>query len=245
MARDLLMYFAFAALPIATYLLRGVADASFFLSVLVMSLVVLVWLRIYYQEADQLVDYDENLTFKSLAFVVGGAALILLISSMIMGSVSNSIIHVPIHKLGLQFGGFQLSGFWDDVLFQLVLVAPAEECLKLVVSLSFYLVLRQHATDGFSRMVAIFVPIGFWALLHTYSAYTGSLMWYQVGGAFLGGIVIFAVMKYTKSLLAAILTHFAYNSVVTYSVYYGLAVTVPASFILVLVVLWEGVRNSV
>ncbi len=226
-ARDLIMYFAFAALPIATYLLRGVGDTNFYLSLEMMGLVVLLWMRFYYKDSDQLVVYDQNLNPTSLAYIAGGVAAIVLISSFITSSVSKSILYVPMNRLGMSFGQFQLSNFWDDILFQLVLVAPAEELTKLVVHLSFYIWLRQSIGEGIARFVAILAPIGFWAVLHTYRnpAYMGSDMWIMVTAAFLGGIIIFAVTKYTKSLLAGILTHFAYNSIIVYASYYGLSMT--------------------
>ena len=225
-ARDLLMFFAFCALPVASFLLVDYPETQFYLSMMLISLVVIVWLRQYYQEPDQLVDYDENLSLYSLALVGGGVVGIVAAASFFVSAFAKSLIYVPMHNLGLEFGQLQLSGYWNDVLFQVVLVAPAEECVKLVVHLSFFIWLKGFLSRGLARVFAIAGPIGFWALLHTYRnpSYMGTNMWIMVGAAFLGGLIIFAVLHHTKSLLAAILCHAGYNCVVIYSSYYGLFV---------------------
>ena len=223
-ARDLLLFFAFCALPVASFLLVDYPETQFYLSLLLISLVVIVWLRQYYKEPDQLVDYDENLSLYSLVLVGGGVVGIVAVASLFVSAFAESLIYVPMHNLGMAFGQLQLSGYWNDVLFQIVLVAPAEECVKLVVHLSFFIWLKAFLDRGLARTVAIVGPIGFWALLHTYRnpSYMGTNMWVMVGAAFLGGLIIFAVMHYCKSLLAAVLTHALYNCVVIYSAYYGL-----------------------
>lgn len=225
--RDLLVYFALSALPIASYLLMNYPDTQFYLSLLLVSLVVVIWFRQYYKEPDQLVDYDENLTFESL-LVVGGAVLgVLLLATVWFGAFSKSLIYVPIHQLEMAVGNLQISGFYNDVLFQLVLVATSEEMTKLVAHLSIFIWLKERIDKTYAKVVAIIIPIGFWALLHTYRnpSYMGSTMWVALSAAFIGGLIIFWVMKHTKSLLAAILTHAGYNIAIIYATYYMLTPT--------------------
>jgi membrane protease YdiL (CAAX protease family) len=222
MGRDLLIFFAISALPIASYLLTEYPNTQFYLSLLLISLVVTVWFRLYYKEPDQLIDYDENLTLYSLSLIMAGALGIVVVGSIWLGAFSKSLIYVPTYKIELTIGTLQLGSFFNNILFQLVLVAPSEEVTKLVTHLSFYIWLRDKFSKNFAKAVSIGAPIGFWALLHTYQnpSYMGSNMWVAVSGAFLGGLIIFAVMHYTKSLLAAILTHFTYNAIIIYGLYY-------------------------
>jgi len=220
--RDLLIFFAISALPIASYLLTEYPNTQFYLSLLLISLVVTVWFRLYYKEPDQLVDYDENLTLYSLSLIMAGALGIVVVGSIWLGAFSKSLIYVPIYKMEMSIGNLQLGSFYNNLLFQLVLVAPSEEVTKLVTHLSFYIWLKEKFDKTWARIIATIIPIGFWALLHTYQnpSYMGTNMWVAVSAAFLGGLIIFAVMHYTKSLLAACLCHAFYNGIIIYAAYF-------------------------
>ena len=95
----------------------------------------------------------------------------------------------------------------DDLLYNFVLVAPAEENIKLVTTLALW---RKFKNE----FLAIGLPIGVWATLHAYQSYLGALMPVLVVSAFVSGLVLFAVLKYTNSLENAILSHGLYNSLV-------------------------------
>lgn len=228
--RDLLLFFAFAGFPIAGFLLEGVySDAIFYAVLTVLFLVILVWLRQYHNEHHfkGLVDYDENLHFQSFLWIGAGimgafvAASLVVAYLPVAGQKISSVIWVPVHQAQLTFPGtaFALSAFWSDILFQLVLVAPAEELCKLVLSLALYIKLRGTFSHGTAAVASIAIPIFFWSMLHVYRAYTGPLQVSYLVAAFIGGLVFFAVMKTTRSLLAAILTHFGYNALVFYLYY--------------------------
>ena len=103
-ARDLLVYFALCGFPIASFLLVGYPETQFYVSLLLISLVMISWFKHYYQETHQIVDYDENLSLTGLAIVGGGIALILVVSSVLIGVLKKSLIYVPIHKLDLEYG---------------------------------------------------------------------------------------------------------------------------------------------
>lgn len=222
--RDLLIFFAFSALPIAGFMLANFPNTQFDVSLLVVSLIVLLWFQQYYKETHQLLVYDENLHSMSLVYVVLGVIASLAIATYMTSAYLQqtvSSIYVPTTKMSLSIGSTILPAFWSDVLFTLTLVAPAEECSKLVSSLGFYVWLKDKIGNWLAKVIAIVVPIGMWALLHTYQnpAYQGQYMTVFVGTAFIAGLVIEYIMMKTKSLLAAILCHAAYNCVVLYIAY--------------------------
>lgn len=221
-AKDLLVYFALCALPIASFLLTGYPETQFYVSLLMVSLVVIVWFRQYYQEPHQIVDYDENLDLYGMLYVAGGLAAIILVQSLLIRSISKSLIYVPSVQLGLEFGQLIIPKFWADILFQWTLVATSEECVKLVVMLALFLWLKDRVGKTPAEIVAVGSAVGGWAFLHTFRNpdYQSQFGMVMVLGAFLAGLVMFLVMKRTKSLLASILIHSCYNCFVIL-IYYG------------------------
>lgn len=216
--RDLLLFFVFAGVPIVSFWLQDYPDTPFFSGMLVIFLVVLLWMRQYHKESEhsRLLDYDENLNFESFMWVGIGAIGVYIASSFIVNQYTSSVIWVPMHNVELGVGGFQISGFWSDILFQLVLVAAAEELCKLSLHLAFYMKLKESFSDFTSRAVSIAAPIAFWALLHVYAWQIYANMTFLLLSAFIAGLIIFWVMYKTKSVMAAILVHFAYNSLIIY-----------------------------
>lgn len=230
-ARDLLVYLAFSVLPAAGFYLSGYPDAPFYISLLVLSLVVLVAFQVWQKESGLIVAYDSNLDFWGLMLIALGvmgslAVASYLVSNYVTASVGTvvSSIYVPVTKLGLTVGQLQLPGFYSDVLFTLTLVAPAEECAKLVTSVGLYSWLGGvfgRGGQAEAKVISAVTPIVVWALLHTYRnpMYQGQYMLVMVLTAFLAGLIIFAVMQRTKSLLAAILCHAIYNIIILYLTY--------------------------
>jgi membrane protease YdiL (CAAX protease family) len=212
--RDLILFFVFAGVPIVSFWLQDYPDTPFFASMLVVFLIVLMWLRQYHGEEEyrKLVDYDENLHAESFLWIALGIIGTYFMSSLLVRSFTTSSIWVPTHNLEMTYlNTFQLSGFWNDVLFQIVLVAPAEELCKLALHLAFYLKLKGAFSEPIARGVSIGAPIFFWAMMHVYRAYTGPNMMTLLMAAFIGGLIIFGVMYKTRSLMAAILVHSGYN----------------------------------
>jgi len=62
--------------------------------------------------------------------------------------------------------------------------------------------------------ISVGVPVGIWACFHGYYSYVGALMWPLIAAAFASGIILYLTMKYTRSLLNAIIAHGAYNCLV-------------------------------
>jgi len=213
--RDLLLYFALCGVPIASFLLQDYPNTYFYLGLLTIFLILLIWLRIYHRETGQLLDYDENLNFEKLTYVALGTVGVYFVASLLVSEFAKTSIYIPYQGLDVAYvGGFQLSGVWNDILFQLVLVAPSEELCKLVLHLALYMKLRDIFSQTFAKGASIGVPIFFWGMLHAYRAYTGPNMPVLILSALVGGLIIFYVMYKTKSLLSAILVHGGYNSLV-------------------------------
>jgi membrane protease YdiL (CAAX protease family) len=226
-ARDLLVYFALSALPIAGFLLLGQPGADFDVALLTVSLLVMLWFKTYYKDASQLVDYDEPLHGESFVWITLGIIGTLAISTyltstfMKLGTWTSSI-WVPTTTLGLSVGSVMLPKFASDVLYTLTLVAPAEECSKLISSLGIYMQFKDMLGKGTAKVLAISVPIALWALLHTYQnpvyqQYATIL----VPTAFLSGLLFYYVMQKTHSLLSVILVHGTYNCIVIYLTQYA------------------------
>jgi membrane protease YdiL (CAAX protease family) len=217
--RDLILFFAFAGVPIVSFWLQNYPDTPFYASMLVIFLVMLIWLKQYHKEHEyaKLVDYDKNLHAESFLWI--GLAIFgtYVVASLVVSQLIKSVIWVPTHGLDMTYlGSLQLSGFWNDILFQLVLVAPSEELCKLTLHLAFYMKLKASFSDGVARALSIGLPIFFWSMLHVYRAYTGTMMPQLLLAAFIGGLIIFAAMYKTRSLMAAILTHAGYNCLIIY-----------------------------
>lgn len=226
-SNDLLVFFAIASLPIASFLLLNYPETQFYISMLLVSLVVIIWLEKYSEKP--VVAYTENLTLEKLAIAVGGVLGCLAVSTFFTATFLHSVLYVPTQKLDLTYGGFMLPAFWTDILFTLVLVATAEECTKLVIILALYTWLRDRFGAGFSKWVTVAIAVGGWALLHTYSnplTYGGPNGWGYLTAAAMCGVIMFLVLQYTHSLLATFLVHFGYNATVLYTIYYPNAVTV-------------------
>jgi membrane protease YdiL (CAAX protease family) len=226
-SKDLLVFFAIASLPIASFLLLNYPDTQFYISMLLVSLVVIVWLEKHNEKP--VVGYTENLTLEKLAIVLGGVLGCLAVSTFFTSTFLHSVLYVPTQKLDLTYGGFMLPAFWTDILFTFVLVVTAEECTKLVIILALYTWLRDRFGAGFSKWGSVAIAVGGWALLHTYSnplSYGGPNGWVYLTAAAICGVIMFLVLQYTHSLLATMLVHFGYNATVLYMSYYPTAITV-------------------
>ena len=212
MARDLLLYFAVTALGVVHFVLKtkGTAMESVtmaFALMWVMALVLLLMLRSYGGPSGQqgdLIDYDEDLRREHLPILFGSVAAIVVVNVLIVRGLAKSSIYVPRPSLAQvsTFGG--VATVLDDVLYNMVLVAPAEECIKMMATLTIY---RRTKNE----VVSVVAPVGVWAVSHAYLAYLGDNMPVLVLGAFLSGIVLYLAIKYSKSLLNAIVAHAIYN----------------------------------
>lgn len=213
-ARDLLVFNVFTGLAAVHFLLKTIGtpmeEGTWIYTLMwIMSLVLLLWLRVYGGERGDVVDYDENLRREHLPWIFGGLAGIIVVSTVIVSAAAGamrSVLYVP--RPSALLSGLPVSAtLVDDLLYNFVLVAPAEETVKLMGILTLY---RKTGNE----IISVCVPVGIWAVLHAYHAYLGPLQPVLVLSAFISGLILYAVLKYTKSLQNAIITHGLYNSLV-------------------------------
>jgi len=217
--RDLLVFNVVTSLAAVHFLLKTkgtVLEAATWLYVLIwiLSMVMLLWLRVYggsSGEEGDVVDYDENLSRQHLPVIFGAVAAIAVVSSLMVSTYTRSSLYIPRPGQVLSEMPFS-SGVLDDLLYNFVLVAPAEETVKLMGILALYRKFR-------NELLSVALPVGFWAALHAYHAYLGELMPVLVVSAFLGGLILYAVLKITNSLENAIIAHGLYNSLVVLTSY--------------------------
>lgn len=199
---------------------------------MLMCLFGVVLLKHYHKDRDFPFDFDENLTLTKWGWILGGTAVIYGISAF-FASISTptgafeSPINIPQFGYNINyFGSYQLPTFANDMLFNITLVAPAEEFCKLVTITAFFLFLKGYdwIPKEVRMLISVGVPVSFWAILHVYSnqAYINN-SWFVVS-AFCSGIMLVVVLWKTQSILAAILSHGFYNCLVIYLMATGLLV---------------------
>lgn len=218
MVRDMLVFLALCIFPIASFWLANYStDVSFYTALLMMSILVLFSFRLFkptWAKVLPYFQYDANLNPLSLGIIAVAALGMFVFSSVLSSAIHvQSILSVPTQKLALSSGQVSLPPFWSDTLYQITLVASAEEASKLVVIIAVFLTFRRVIGNFPAATVAVVSAVGGWALLHTYQNpnYQGSTMWVMVSGAFIDGLMLIAVLYLTKSWLATVLTHFTYN----------------------------------
>ncbi|MEM3622811.1 MAG: CPBP family glutamic-type intramembrane protease [Candidatus Bathyarchaeia archaeon] len=186
------------------------ATTLFYIIMWIVSTVMLIWMRIYYGETKWL-DYDEEPTREHVTSWLGGLAGVIaaaaVVPRIIEQVVFTSVIYVPSPKRMLAATPFDMWSLMSDVLFNICLVALAEETMKTASHIALY-----NSTKN--EWISILVPVGVWAILHGYTAYVGALQFPLIAAAFTAGVIIFFVQKHTRSLLAATLLHGAYNSII-------------------------------
>lgn len=221
-----MVFFGLTAFIVAHFLLQDFPNTEFYLALLLISFMVLLGLKYYHRDKELFVDFDEDLNVGSWLWIAVGTFAVFVVSSFFVKAFAESSIYVPSFQYGIVYlQQFQLPPYFNDVLFNIVLVAPAEELSKLVTMQVLYLFMYKGASRshswGIKEAVAVGVPVGIWSILHVYRnpAYIGNLM--LVVSAFIAGLIIFAVLYKTKSILAAILCHGFYNSLVIFLIYVG------------------------
>lgn len=185
------------------------ATTLFYIVMWIVSIVMLIWIRIYYSEVKWL-DYDEDPTRKHFLTWLAGLAGVVVAASLIPRIVSQvafpTAIYVPSPKRMLAQGAvLDLWSLTSDVLYNICLVANSEETMKTAAHTALY-----NSTKN--ELLSIVLPVTVWSVSHGYVAYVGPLQLPLIVAAFTAGIILFLEVKYTRSLLAAILVHGVYNA---------------------------------
>lgn len=167
----------------------------------------------------RVLDWNENFKQSHLAFVLFGVGLIVVLSALITsGSVAN-ILGASQLAWAPTILGFSstlpstyplawlpesFSNLIQQSLWQVFVVAFAEETMKLAVILTFA---RRTGNEWF----AVILAVGAWAEGHAMLAYGGAVL--PLLAAFAAGIVLYVVLRMTKSLVVPILIHGTVNMI--------------------------------
>ncbi len=197
---------------------------TFFIIVWLSSFLVLLALKVYAREGrSEIVDYDENLQRWHIDYIIAGLLGVELVAfafSFLAGQVTTvraatvpfSAMWVPQMSLGPM--GLR---FYDDILFNFGLVATAEESSKILAIKAFSMKLG-GTRNG--RILSVFGPVAFWALLHGYNSYVGygeMVMWLMILSAFISGLIMYYAVKETKNILVVLIIHGLHNTLVILS----------------------------
>ena len=197
---------------------------TFFIIVWLASFLVLLALKVYAQEgSSEIVDYDENLQRWHLDYIIGGLLGVELVA-IFFSFLAGQVAQVPMAAVGSTLVPFssmvvpQMSlRFYDDILFNFGLVATAEESSKILAIKAFSMKLG-GTRNG--RIISVFGPVAFWALLHGYNSYVGYgevVMWLMIASAFISGLIMYYAVRETKSILVAFIIHGLHNAFVILS----------------------------
>ncbi len=188
----------------------------FYIMMWVSSMIILLWTWVSFRETSQY-DYNEALTSNKFYLIIGGYIAMLIISSVMVSSYTQSSIWVPQPNQTLSLGGLSLSTIINDMLFTFALVANSEE----VLVLGIMQVLRRWLTTVKSlplwsvSHLAIIIPRVGWGLLHAYVSYLGPLQLLLVVSAIVSGCIMSYIAYYQKlkveSLLGAVFMHGLFN----------------------------------
>lgn len=216
-ARDLTIINVVTGLAVIHFLLKTKgtpleAATWFYAMTWIISLIMLLWMQVYHGQPspNDVTDYDENLSREHLPWLFGSVAVIVIVSSVLVAGFTKSALYVPRPGAVLSTAPLSTAALIDDLLYNFVLVAPAEETMKLMGIMALYQKTR-------NEWISVAVPVGIWASLHGYFAYVGTLMPVLIFSAFLSGLILYVIMKQTGSLLNAVLAHSLFNSLVILS----------------------------
>jgi len=225
--RDLLVFFGLTVFIVAHFWLQNYPDTEFFLTLTVLSLFIIVLLKHYHKDREFPFDFDENLTAEKWGWIILCAIVIYGINytfSNVIVAAGFTFITVPVSAQPMSFVSLQFPTYVNDMLFNITLVAPGEELCKLVtITVLFLFSANYRWISKKGRLYfSVALPVGFWAVLHTY----GSPQFVEhplfVLPAFLSGVVLVWLLHKTQSILAAILSHGFHNCfIIVITVFFG------------------------
>lgn len=238
---DLILFETLTAMLAAHTLLLSVGTEQylqtlFYLVLLLLNVMCLVLLEVFMKGRDwRFFNYLQNLNQEAVLWIMIGV-LGVYVSAVLIQNLVSSAIYIP-KVVSLAISGVTLGHVASIFLYNVCLVANAEETTKLVAHQTIYLYLHDRLPEKWlnSKLdegISVTLPIGFWATLHAYVAYVGNIMPQLVVSAFIGGLIIFAVMWKTKSLVAAILVHGIYNTAVLLAISFGWVMAILPIFLI-------------
>lgn len=220
--RHYLIFLGLTIFPVAHFLLQDYPNTEFYLAILSLSLICIALFKHHYKDRVFPFDFDEGLNFKKWGWIGLGTLLIYGVTAVFSGislpTGEFTPIVVPTFDYSINyFNTYQLPTYMNDILFNITLVAPAEELCKLASMISIFIFLAAYRLSKKARYAAsVGLPVSFWSLLHVYSNPVYIVTPLFVVSAFIAGIILVFVLWKTKSILAAILVHGFYNSIVVF-----------------------------
>lgn len=158
--------------------------------------------------------YYERLNVNGLLYVAAAVAGMVAVSSFFTGIIGGSVLYIPTVFSALATVGNATSVFTSmlgEMVYQFAAVATGEELLKFAA----YTEIKSRYR---STLAAVVLAVGFWAGFHALQAYQNAL---YVVPAFACGLILVWLLEATKSVIAPILAHGAYNTIVVISKYAG------------------------
>jgi hypothetical protein len=189
----------------------------FYTILLSLNWIALILIFMHYKDTRNLVNYVENLSGKDGITILLAIIGVFVFAAIISRPWTTTAIYVPTFaQIDLDFVHFDFTIFIMTVLTNFALVANSEETTKLIGHNALYLYLssRYPEYDKYDKWASVLAPVTFWSTLHAYVAYVGPLVWQLVLAAWVAGLIIFAVLWKTQSLLAAVTVHGTYNVIV-------------------------------
>lgn len=202
---DISIFLIVYAVSIIYFILKTYDQPSLFGATLAFTIMAAVsLLATLHSKADE--DYYRNVTAEGLIFIFVAVVGMIAISSFFVGFVGRSVLYFPTVFTTLATVGGASSIFTSllgEMVYQFCAVATGEELLKLAA----YSELKYRYK---SLVLAVGLAVGFWAGFHALQAYSNV---FYVIPAFACGLVLIALLEYTKSFIATILAHGAYNTI--------------------------------
>jgi hypothetical protein len=206
----------------------------FYTILLALNWISLILIYVMYKGTRNLVNYMENLTHSAFLYILVAIVGVFIFAAVISRPWKTTAIYVPsFAQINLSFTNFDFGVFIMAILTNFALVANSEETTKLIGhnALYLYLMSKYPESPKMATGLSVLAPITFWSLLHAYIAYTGPLIWQLVLAAWVAGMIIFAVLWKTQSLLAAITVHGSYNVIVVTATGMGWLMLSPPALI--------------
>ena len=202
---DISIFLIVYAVSITYFILKTYGDASLFSATIAFTVMASVSLfAALYTQSEE--GYYQNLTFEGLLYVLAALGGMIAVSSFFIGMVGRSVLYFPTIFSSLATVGGASSIFTSilgEMVYQFTAVATGEELLKFVA----YTELKNRYK---SMVLAVAISVGFWAGFHALQAYKNV---YYIIPAFICGLILLFILEHTKSLLAPIIAHGAYNTI--------------------------------
>jgi membrane protease YdiL (CAAX protease family) len=152
--------------------------------------------------------YYEPLTLTDFLATLGTLGGMVAVGSLAVGAAGGSVLWYPraFSSVSTSAGGASsvFTALLGELVYQLAVVASGEELLKFAA----YTELKRR----YGVPLAVAVSVGLWAAYHALQAYRSLI---YILPAFVCGVLLVALLEYTRSLVAPVIAHGLYNTLVS------------------------------